>query len=402
MGKRGEIIKPTIWIDFRAYNLMSYWALLAGKKSQEFTCLGTTTIEEGEIIVNDAFLIEHVGTTGGVDGDEDSIVKLMMELDEKGITPDQIRCWVHSHPGTGPSATYLSGIDEANIERWLTGEFLVSIVFDSKGENPYTRLDLLAPRISIESNLEIHNEPWLSKKDKKMADKEFEEKAKSRSYSRGGSHYGQGNYMGGGYGGPYSGSRHTGGSYGNQASKGSNSSSSSKGGSSSSSSSSGSSQGGGSQQKGNSQSNGQRHTHAGRDGFLIHGYGWDWDDDDETAAYWEAMGETGKSPSEAKKDVDKSKEEKAKRESESDGKNLALVQSGVPVVVVDSDTDEIDIELVTNLKEMEFVISKEIDQIAAKCMDGRITDFKDAVSQIAALGIDEDTAWEELKQRLVA
>jgi hypothetical protein len=181
--------KYTVWIHPRAYHLMSLWAELAGKKKQEMTCFGQTSVEDGEIVVEDAHLIEHMGSSASVDGDEDDIIRMTMELYEKGVMPDQVRCWTHSHPGTGPSATYLSGTDEDNIERYLTGEWLVSIVFDSKGQYPYCRIDFKEPRVSVEAELKMYIE-YLSEEEVKAATEEFKEKASSHSFT----------YIGGGKG----------------------------------------------------------------------------------------------------------------------------------------------------------------------------------------------------------
>lgn len=174
---------PTVYLTPRAYNLMSYWASLAGDKRQEFTCFGRTTADDdGLITISDAYLVKHEGTAGSVDGDDEDMVRLMMELNEKGIPPEEaFRCWVHSHPGTGPSATYLSSTDESNISRWLTGEFLVSIVFDSAGGNAFCRVDMKSPRCAYRANIQILI-PELEEDVRVWAKEEFEDKASSPVY----------------------------------------------------------------------------------------------------------------------------------------------------------------------------------------------------------------------------
>lgn len=171
--------KPRVYIDEKPYFLMSLWARLAGNKSYEMTCFGRTTIDEGEPYVTDAYLVKHKGTAGSVEADDEDVVKLMMKLNSEGVPPDEaFRCWVHSHPGTGPSATYLSSTDEANIDRIMTSDWLVSIVFDSKGENPYCRIDVQTPmRMRIEADLVVLEPPVLTDEELKAAKDLFEEKS---------------------------------------------------------------------------------------------------------------------------------------------------------------------------------------------------------------------------------
>jgi hypothetical protein len=161
---------------------MSLWAELAGKRKQEMTCFGRALEEGGDILVTDAFLVSHQGDAGSVEADDMALLKLMMDCNEKGIPPDELRCWTHSHPGTGPAATYLSGTDEENIERTMTGPWMVSIVFDSIGGSPYCRIDVRVPRVSIVADLEI-NHGYLSDEDVKAATEEFKEKARRTAAS---------------------------------------------------------------------------------------------------------------------------------------------------------------------------------------------------------------------------
>lgn len=174
--------KPIVYIYSRAYHLMSLWSKLGGDKNQEFTCLGRAQLgPSGDVFVTDAWLVKHEGNAGSVEADDDDINELIFDLYEKGIEPQELRVWVHSHPGTGPSATYLSGTDESNISRFMTGEWLISIVFDSKGENPYTRIDFKNPRAKIVADLQVHY--FLSAEDQKWATELFEEKASKKVYS---------------------------------------------------------------------------------------------------------------------------------------------------------------------------------------------------------------------------
>lgn len=150
--------KPVVWITPLAWQKMSYWAYLGGKQGQEITSFGRTVRDKrGRIRILDAYLIEQEGTAGSVDGDDSSINKLMVEMfKEHGIDPaEALGTWMHSHPGTGSSATYLSSTDEANIERILGEEYLVSVVLDQVGESPYCRVDVKNPRLSFECDLKV-------------------------------------------------------------------------------------------------------------------------------------------------------------------------------------------------------------------------------------------------------
>lgn len=175
---------PKVYVKPKAWSMMSYWARLGGRKSREFTCFGRAVFEHGVFCVTDVYLVKQEGTSGGVDGDEEDINRLMVELYEKGIEPDEaFRCWIHSHPGSGSTATYLSGTDEENIERYLTGAFLISIVLDKNGDHPYCRVDLKEPRWSVEADLEV--DMRLTEEERKAAEEEFKEKSKAKAYTVG-------------------------------------------------------------------------------------------------------------------------------------------------------------------------------------------------------------------------
>jgi hypothetical protein len=177
----------TVWILPKAYHKFSLWAEMGGKKHREMTSFGRVEIEDGDLVVTDAYMIKHVGDSASVDGDEDDIIRLMMELHEQGIPTEELRCWTHSHPGTGPSATFLSGTDEDNIDRYLTGEFLVCIVFDSKGGAPYCRVEFRAgenERVGVEANLEMYI-PYLSEEEEDKARADYVKMSSARPVTRG-------------------------------------------------------------------------------------------------------------------------------------------------------------------------------------------------------------------------
>ena len=174
--------RPKVYVKPKAWSTMSLWARLGGKKSREFTCFGRAIFEHGVFCVTDVYLIKQEGSSGGVDGDEEDINRLMVELYQRGIEPDEaFRCWIHSHPGSGSSATYLSSTDEENIDRYLTGAFLISIVLDKNGDHPYCRVDLKEPRWSVEADLEV--DLRLEDDERKAAEEEFDEKSKAKVYT---------------------------------------------------------------------------------------------------------------------------------------------------------------------------------------------------------------------------
>jgi len=210
----------TVYIDWAVYQRMSYWAKLGGKKSREFTCFARTTIERytnGGFFfwISEAYLVKHEGNSAAVEIDEDDMAALMFKLDQEGVPPDEaFACWVHSHPGRGPNATYLSGVDEENIKKFMEqgAEWLVAIVFDSQGEHPFVRVDFRSPvHHCVPAKLEIVY-PRLDDAELKELEKEFEEKSSAKTYS-----YQTGKYSKGGgynYGGysSYSGSKYSKGS----------------------------------------------------------------------------------------------------------------------------------------------------------------------------------------------
>lgn len=176
---------PTVWIYPKAYYTFSQWAKLAGSSSgggYEMCSFGRTIVEDNECVITDAYMTKHEGTSGSFEADDEDLCLLMMKLNSEGIPPDEaFRTWVHSHPGTGSSATYLSGVDEAMIDRFMTGEFLISIVFDSEGKNPFCRIDTKNPRMSIVADLELYI-PYLTEEEIKENKDIFKDKSKKKSY----------------------------------------------------------------------------------------------------------------------------------------------------------------------------------------------------------------------------
>jgi hypothetical protein len=219
----------TVYIDWNVYQRMSYWAKLGGKKSREFTCFARTTIEEFQgggyfFWISDAYLVKHEGNSAAVEIDEDDLAALMFKLDQQGVPPDEaFRCWVHSHPGTGPNATFLSGTDEENIHKFMEQgtDWLVSIVFDSRGEHPFTRVDFRSPmHHCLPGKLEILY-PTLEEDEIKQLEEEFEQKSRAKTYA-----YSTGKY--GKHGTPYYTKSGSYGGYNNYLDIGKGSSSSSK------------------------------------------------------------------------------------------------------------------------------------------------------------------------------
>lgn len=177
---------PTVWIYPKAYYTFSQWARMAGSSKgggYEMCSFGRTIVEDNECVITDAYMTKHEGTTGSFEADDEDLCMLMMKLNAEGIPPDEaFRTWVHSHPGTGESATFLSGTDEAMIDRFMTGEFLISIVFDSAGKNPFCRIDTKNPRMSIVADLELYI-PYLTEEEIKENQEIFKEKSSKKSYT---------------------------------------------------------------------------------------------------------------------------------------------------------------------------------------------------------------------------
>lgn len=190
----GEGKRPVVLFYPKAYFLFQKWARMAGNKSYEFTCLGRCIRDtDGQLYVTDAYMVKHEGTSGTVDADDEDVIKLTMRLAAEGIDgclvdtkgpvpPEEIRCWVHSHPGTGDGATFWSGTDDACINRTLMGDFLVSIVFDSEGNHPKCRIDLPAPRIQLTADIDLFI-PCLTEEEEKAAEAIFKEKSSRKGYS---------------------------------------------------------------------------------------------------------------------------------------------------------------------------------------------------------------------------
>lgn len=377
-----------VYASLTAWNKMSYWAALGGKKHREFTCFGRAHHDKGDLFVTDVYLVKQEGTSGGVDGDDADINRLMMELFEKGIEPDEaFRCWIHSHPGTGPTATYLSGTDDANIERYLTGQWLISIVLDSNGDNPFCQVDIKEPRMSIKSELEIAL-PKMDSDVKKACEEEFEEKSSGRTYtvftggkkdSRRHSGYdGYGGYggYGGGYvhGGRYGHSGHSGYSGGNKEKP------SGKGNGAAEKTSGGAGRG----------VNGTRRPGADIDGMTM--YGMDKDEYDAWLEYISNEDEVGVPAIVAASDTD---------EIPIGQQPLPLDSDSVPEWVISmADKLAISVEdLVKNIDMKDY--DKYIDDIVISVQSGHKT-MDAAVVELEKVGIDKDVAEKELKTRVNA
>lgn len=177
---------PTVWIYPKAYYTFSQWARMAGSSQgggYEMCSFGRTIVEDNECVITDAYMTKHEGTSGSFEADDEDLCMLMMKLNAEGIPPDEaFRTWVHSHPGTGESATFLSGTDEAMIDRFMTGEFLISIVFDSAGKNPFCRIDTKNPRMSIVADLELYI-PYLTAEEIKENQEIFNEKSSKKPFT---------------------------------------------------------------------------------------------------------------------------------------------------------------------------------------------------------------------------
>jgi hypothetical protein len=188
--------RPVVRVYPKAYELFQLWAKMGGDRNREFTCIGRATRDaEGNVTVTDAYMVKHHGSSAAVEADDDDIIQLMMRLNDHGIDgplvdtktpvgPEDLRCWVHSHPGRGEKATFWSGTDDACINRFLTGEFLVSIVFDSEGNHPKCRIDIPVPRVQFTADVEKMVVPALTDDDVKLAKDLFNEKS-SATYAQG-------------------------------------------------------------------------------------------------------------------------------------------------------------------------------------------------------------------------
>ena len=436
---------------------MAYWAYLGGKQSQENTCFGLTEVRNGELIVKGAHLVHQEGSSASVEGDDDGVIALMMELDAEGISPEAMRCWVHSHPGTGEGATYLSATDESNIDRWLTGEYLISIVFDSKGENPYTRIDLLNPRISVVAKLEIL---FLEDDDLTWAEAEFKEKVRKKSYSSTssmgtgfqGSPYGgyQGyddfeghgsrNYSGRSREGKYENGRwipHSVTAAKEASSNAGNGKGSGKAGTTqkalgtgntgtktttgtktgASSSPSGTSQksssgkGGGKvvEISANDTEPGGPGNEQGRSGWQMSGWPHGSSEGDDGAPelnqkHWDALARRAAGNGDEKeKDEGKAGVPKTVSVDDTDPTGMQLdLEEEFEAMDALNGIDDNDIEILENIHEMEKYLSDQIDQVALKVQNGYITDLRQAVEDIIEFGLSDTQAWAELEQRLSA
>jgi hypothetical protein len=171
---------PVIHITPRVYRLAKYWATRAGKQGTEYSGFGNVEIRDGEIWITDHYIPEQECTAASTEMDDVSKAQLMHALFEQGLDPEMMfACWIHSHPGTGPNATYLSGTDEENITRNLTGGWLISIVVDSSGENHYCRMDMEQHGVRVQQEATVRvGIPALSEEDLGWAKGEFDSKVK--------------------------------------------------------------------------------------------------------------------------------------------------------------------------------------------------------------------------------
>ncbi len=118
--------KKEIVLSSESYAKICNWVDLCSK---EISGLGTIEIREDSIYVDQVYLLDQEVTGADTDIDSVAIAKLLGNLPKS--SKNRLRFWWHSHVNMG---VFWSGTDETCIKA-LRGEgFILSIVFNKKGE----------------------------------------------------------------------------------------------------------------------------------------------------------------------------------------------------------------------------------------------------------------------------
>lgn len=91
--------------------------------------------------IQDVYLPEQDCGGASTEIEPQAVADILMECTDKGVDTTKLKYWWHSH---ADMSVYWSGTDEDTIKDWVTGDYVISSVFNKKGEVKH-RVDLKTP-----------------------------------------------------------------------------------------------------------------------------------------------------------------------------------------------------------------------------------------------------------------
>jgi len=145
---------PKITVSAECNQKIRNWVEIAPK---EISGLGLVTEMDDGFYIDEVFLLEQECTSVETEMDDAALAALQMDLmAREGDEQDRLLFWWHSHVNM---RVYWSTVDEENITKCLGDRYLVSIVYNKKGD--------ICARIDFGNNhmtttfdeVEVKNEP---------------------------------------------------------------------------------------------------------------------------------------------------------------------------------------------------------------------------------------------------
>jgi hypothetical protein len=110
------------------YELHQKIKYFVDKSPIEISMMARVKIEKNEFTLTNVYLLDQENTATSTDIDSEALGKLMYETrEDEGL----LNCWIHSHVNMG---VLWSSIDRSTMEEFGKNGFLLSLVFNKKGE----------------------------------------------------------------------------------------------------------------------------------------------------------------------------------------------------------------------------------------------------------------------------
>jgi len=160
---------PEIIIKYEVYRKIKAYANLC---NNEISALGTVSINENTIVIEDVYLFEQVVSGVSTELSAEDISRFICEYIKKGKDPLDLKFWWHSHVNMG---AFWSSTDLATINKF-SSDWMISLVSNKQDEFKL-RLDIFSPFRMCMDNL-----PYSIEYDKSFnptIQKEINQKVKS-------------------------------------------------------------------------------------------------------------------------------------------------------------------------------------------------------------------------------
>ncbi len=119
--------------------------------------LGTIAVRDGDLVIDDVFLLEQEVTAAETKLDPAAVARFVTRFSQEGRDPSRLKFWWHSHAAMD---VFWSATDLETIRELSEGGYLVSLVGNHRGETK-TRLTVRAPVEIAVDDLAFRIEPVL-------------------------------------------------------------------------------------------------------------------------------------------------------------------------------------------------------------------------------------------------